>query len=826
MTDSPFLTPQTHTSELERPYPSYAYGATNFAPSAISVGPSVETPQSTPRGSTAYNAYPDRDGTSTPNLNNNAPLLVGGERDPSAGLYDPYTANKEQEAYDAAERASRPFYRKPWFWMLAAAVVAAVVVAVVVPVVLVAHKNGKSGGSASEDSSSGGGSGSGGGGGGAGGGKGGNLATSGGDGSTVTMDDGTTFVYHNSFGGFWVSDPANPFNNSAKANSWTPALDEEWTWGSDHISGVNLGGLFVLEPFITPSLFQAYPGSVDEWTLSTQIALANANGSNSQNLTQVMENHYSTFITEQDIAQIAGAGLSWIRMPIPFWAIETWADVGQDTPGGPAVAEPFLAKVCWTYILKVLQWARKYGLRVELDLHTVPGSQNGYNHSGKLGQINWLNGVMGVANAERTLDYIRAITEFISQPEYVDLIPMFGIVNEALLTTIGKDQLSSFYLQAYNTIRGITGIGQGNGPYMVIHDGFTGLAQWANFMPGSDRIALDTHPYFAFDGAANSAPIAAPATGGDGTMLGGPWPLQACNAWGPDQNNSRSNFGVTIAGEFSNGFNDCGLYVRGVGTPPMYSGDCTPFMNSGDWNDTMKGGIMNFALASMDTLEDWFFWTWKIGNDSVTGTVQAPLWSYQLGLENGWIPTDPRKAAGVCASLSGQTAPFVGTFSAWQTGGSGAGTIAPTATTDFAQFPPTTIAGVPAGQVPLLPTYTQTKAPVTLPPPTFTASVTASIGNGWVDASDTAQMNTAVAGCTYPDAWNAIASPVPTAACGSGGVATVPTAVTPAALPPASSSVSAALPPASIPATSVALTSDPAAVPTVSNIVAVPPIVR
>ena len=29
------------------------------------------------------------------------------------------------------------------------------------------------------------------------------------------------------------------------------------------------------------------------------------------------------------------------------------------------------------YVLRLLGWARKYGLRVELDLHTIPGSQNG-----------------------------------------------------------------------------------------------------------------------------------------------------------------------------------------------------------------------------------------------------------------------------------------------------------------------------------------------------------------------------------------------------------------------------------------------------------------
>ena len=67
----------------------------------------------------------------------------------------------------------------------------------------------------------------------------------------------------------------------------------------------------------------------------------------------------------------------------------------------------------------------------------------GFNHSGKLGSVNWLNGVMGIANAERSLDYIRTITEFVSQPQYKDLIPVFGILNEPFTNTLGKDQLAS-----------------------------------------------------------------------------------------------------------------------------------------------------------------------------------------------------------------------------------------------------------------------------------------------------------------------------------------------------------------------------------------------
>ena len=64
-----------------------------------------------------------------------------------------------------------------------------------------------------------------------------------------------------------------------------------------------------------------------------------------------------------------------------------------------------------------------------------------YNHSGKQGQINFLYGIMGMANAQRTLNYIRIITEFISQDEWKDVVVSFGIVNEALVGTIGKDIL-------------------------------------------------------------------------------------------------------------------------------------------------------------------------------------------------------------------------------------------------------------------------------------------------------------------------------------------------------------------------------------------------
>ncbi|KAF9014848.1 glycoside hydrolase [Hymenopellis radicata] len=515
------------------------------------------------------------------------------------------------------------------------------------------------------------------------------------DGSQVTLEDGSTFTYSNQFGGFWVSDPSDLFASGAKPNSWTPALNQSWTYGKDRIFGVNLGGWFVLEPFISPALFQKYPTAIDEWSLSEAMAADTAGGGLGQ-----LEEHYKTFITEKDFAEIAGAGLNWVRLPIPFWAIDKWD------------GEPFLDKVCWNP-----PWARKYGIRVNLDLHTIPGSQNGYNHSGKTGQVNFLHGSMGIANAQRALNYIRIITEFVSQPEYQDVVQMFGIMNEAIINTIGRDALTSFYREAHDMIRGITGVGEGKG----------------------DRVVLDRHPYTSFSGSTFEDPIAT----GTAADAGGVWVGTACG-WATEIVRLSGTFGFTYAGEWSNGYNDCGSH--------SYAGDCGAWEDATTWDDSTKAGVAAFNAAQMDALKDFFFWTWKIGN-STAGSVQAPLWSYQLGLEGGWIPKDPRQAAGKCGTIP----EFDGNYVPYMIGGPGAGTI--TAAAADTPFPPAQISGVdvPADE---LPQYTSTGTVHTLPGPTDTSGAT-QVG-GWYDAQDMGLAPTPILGCAYPDPWDANGAAVPT----------------------------------------------------------------
>jgi len=437
--------------------------------------------------------------------------------------------------------------------------------------------------------------------------------------------------------------------------------------------------------------------------------------------------------------------------------------------------EPFVAHVSWQYFLKAIQWARKYGLRINMDLHTIPGSQNGWNHSGKLGPINFLFGVMGIANAQRALAYIRTLTEFVSQPEYKNVVPMFSIVNEAWMPVIGQPQLQSFYLEAHDMIRNITGYGEGNGPFINIHEGFAGMQAWAGYLAGSDRIALDLHPYFAFDAPASVAPPS--------SFVGSP-----CSSWGPELNTSMQQFGFSMAGEWSVAINDCGYWVNGVGLGNRVEGsypgstavgNCSTFDAWESWDAGFKTGLNDLALSTMDALQNWFYWTWKIGNSSISGRVESPFWSYSLGLDNGWIPEDPREAVGYCAASAGvaMTDPFDGTLSSWQTGGAGAGTIAAAQLASFGVWPITSMNNASASpsayiaptDVVRLPQYTPTGAILSLPVPTFTtpsSTQTADAGSGWDNAGDTAGYYEPIQGCDYPNQWVAVGVPIPTGACG------------------------------------------------------------
>ena len=243
------------------------------------------------------------------------------------------------------------------------------------------------------------------------------------------------------------------------------------------IRGVNLGGWFSLEPFITPSMFNSYDsklGIVDEYSLTQHLGPSDA--------AKTLEQHYSQFMNEQTFQDVQAAGFDHVRIPYSYWAVTTY-------PG-----DPYVPKISWRYLLRGIEYARKYGLRVNLDLHAVPGSQNGWNHSGRQGSVGWLNGTDGALNAQRSLDLHTQLSAFFAQPRYDNVVTIYGLVNEPKMTVLPEQDVLDWTTKAIDIVRK-NGVKQ----TITFGDGFLGLPNWQGKLAGIDNLVMDAHQYVIFN---------------------------------------------------------------------------------------------------------------------------------------------------------------------------------------------------------------------------------------------------------------------------------------------------------------------------------------
>ena len=145
-----------------------------------------------------------------------------------------------------------------------------------------------------------------------------------------------------------------PFRRSELTNHPRSRLSERglsFDYQNDKVRGVNLGGWFVLEPWITPSIFNDWADQttvVDEYTYTQTLGKSEA----SSRLT----NHWNTWITQDDFNQIAAAGLNHVRIPIGYWAV------------APLDGDPYVQGQL-SVLDQAITWARGAGLKVLLDLH-------------------------------------------------------------------------------------------------------------------------------------------------------------------------------------------------------------------------------------------------------------------------------------------------------------------------------------------------------------------------------------------------------------------------------------------------------------------------
>ena len=202
---------------------------------------------------------------------------------------------------------------------------------------------------------------------------------------------------------------------------------------------------------------------------------------------------------------------------------------------------------------------------------------------------------------------------------------------------------------------------------------------------------------------------------------------------------------------------------------PRRNGTCTsllrplwmPFLTGSSGRGKLRIGAFRLVIVA----EYLKFCRSYVLISSETGKVEAPMWSYQLGLQQGWIPKNPRSSIGYCNN-AGINAPWNPPFKPWQTGGAGAGTVDPAFVSSFGAWPPQSLSGV--DNVNFAPTYTATGPIPTLPPPVYTLrnGSTISGGSGWFDKADNAGAPVNISGCTYPDPYAQTPIPLPTTTCG------------------------------------------------------------
>lgn len=242
----------------------------------------------------------------------------------------------------------------------------------------------------------------------------------------------------------------------------------------EKIKGVNLGSWLVLEKWMVPHLFEDITLKEEGMlTLSPQ----------TQQASDKLRQHYASFITERDFMKIKHMDLNLVRIPVPHTMFHK---------------ESFVQE----YLDKAFCWANKYGIKILIDLHTVPGGQNGFDNSCYYRQITW---DQDNKNITESLGVIKKIIE-----KYGKNDALFGIepMNEPLNQTMFQffkqqyykysqpikiNTLKKYYLECYKLLQDYCPHVQ-----LVIHDAFD-LLGWHDFMVGYKNVIIDTHLYLNFE---------------------------------------------------------------------------------------------------------------------------------------------------------------------------------------------------------------------------------------------------------------------------------------------------------------------------------------
>jgi glucan 1,3-beta-glucosidase len=183
------------------------------------------------------------------------------------------------------------------------------------------------------------------------------------------------------------------------------------------LHGVNLGGWLVLERWMTPSLFKG-TDAIDEYTLMSTPGAA-----------ERLREHWRTWITEEDFRWMAANGLNAVRIPVGYWVLE------GDPPFLPANDQ-----LDWA-----MEMAAKHNLQVVIDVHGLPGSQNGNDHSGRVGRAEWFR------RRQHRVESLKAVVKIARRYRDYPNLWGFQIINEPKLGLF-HFKLRKYYREAYERL--------------------------------------------------------------------------------------------------------------------------------------------------------------------------------------------------------------------------------------------------------------------------------------------------------------------------------------------------------------------------------------
>jgi len=252
-----------------------------------------------------------------------------------------------------------------------------------------------------------------------------------------------------------------------------------------YIKGVNLGNWLVLEKWMSPTVFEGAEAEDETW-LARKLP--------KEVLKERMRAHRDTYITERDFIEIASHGINTVRIPVPYFIFGD--------------REPFIG--CIKYLDKAFHWAERSGVKILIDLHTAPGSQNGFDNGGHCGVCKW-------SQMPEEVEFVLTVLERLAQ-RYAAREGLFGIevINEPVSEEMwslfdvpnrykaadpkeaegskgnSKEFIRSFYKEAYSRIRKYLP----EEKPVVFHDAFDAMS-WKDFFRegGFVNVMLDTHMY-------------------------------------------------------------------------------------------------------------------------------------------------------------------------------------------------------------------------------------------------------------------------------------------------------------------------------------------